>query len=71
MDMVEDLEKMSTEDLEAELKRCEQATVECLQLYMQYRHFEDREMLKDHIVWYEELAAAIKQEMAKRSEHKS
>jgi hypothetical protein len=71
MDMAEDLEKMSTEDLEAELKRCEQTAVECLQLYMQYRHFEDREMLKEQIVWYEERVAEIKQEIAQRSEQKS
>ena len=69
--MAEDLEKMSTEDLEVELKRCEQAVVECLQLYMQYRHFEDREMLKDQIAWYEEQVFAIKQEIAQRSEQKS
>ncbi len=68
--MVEDLENMSTEELEAELKRCEQAAVECLQLYMQYRHFEDREMLKEQIVWYEEWVVAIKHELVKRSDHK-
>ena len=60
-------ENLSVEELEAAIKQHEQAAVEYLQMYMEYRHFEDREMLKDQIAYCEQVVAAIKQEIANRT----
>ena len=61
-----DLEKLSVKELETELKQYEHAAIEYLQLYRQYRHFEDREMLRDQIAHCEQVVAAIKQVIANR-----
>lgn len=66
MDEVVELSEMSIEQLELALTQYEKAALEYLQLYMQYRHFDDRELLKDQITACEQAVAAIKQELEKR-----
>ncbi len=63
----EELETMSLEKLETELSKYEQMALEYLQMYMEYRHFQDRELLKDQITACEQVVAAIKHELEKRS----
>ena len=60
-------ENLSVEELEAELKRHERIALEYLQMYKQYQHFEDREVLRDQIVQCEQIVFAIKQEIANRT----
>lgn len=52
--------------LEDMLKQYEKAAIEYLHMYMEYRHFEDRELLKDQIAQCERVIAAIKLEVYSR-----
>jgi len=66
MEEIVELSELSVEQLELALKQYEKAALEYLQMYMEYRHFEDREMLKDQITVCEQVVAAIKEELEKR-----